>query len=170
MPSAEVKREDDHGLSIHQGPLVSLAPSHRKPSPCGRGHPGPQEFTQVSSPPHPFPMVGLEERSALLSLLTPRDSPKPGTHGPPPTHLHFKENPLHMFPIHLHFNSPWGGRKQGALPPSPHPHWGLESMCPLQDQGAVKAQPLHPGGRGMLARSQVSDLPWGNSSPMDWFP
>lgn len=38
---------------------------------------------------------------------------------PPPQHLHFKENPLHMFPIHLHFNSPWGGQRAGHIAPKP---------------------------------------------------
>lgn len=81
----------------------------------GCGHPGPQEF--------PHPVMVLEEGSVHFSLLAFWDPPSNQAHmvPPPTTNLHFKENPLHMFPIHLHFNSPWGGRVQDASPPSPLP-------------------------------------------------
>lgn len=63
---------------------------------------------EVSTTP-PNPTAGLEEGSALSSqppCSLGRPPSQPGTQGSPPNHLHFKENTLHLFPIHLHFSSP----------------------------------------------------------------
>ena len=71
------------------------------------------------------------------SLLTETPPPNQAHMVPPLTHLHFKENPLHMSQIHLHFNSPRrAGREQGILPrSSPHPHRGGWRACvPFRDR------------------------------------
>lgn len=124
---------------------------HSLPSPSpqearvwgGCGHPGPLEFTQLRYSPHTPPIPWRVWRRGKLSSQPPSSlgPPLPTGHtwSPPPIHLHFKENRLHLFPIHLHFNSPWGGRAgRLAFKPST-PIGGLESTCPALGRGAVTA-------------------------------
>lgn len=126
MPSAEVKAGTDLSALCPQEPFASPVPPHRKLGGilgvCGQERP--QEFRQLRSPQLPSPHGesggGV---SSLLSLLALWD-PQTRHTWSPPIYLHFKENLLHMFPIHLHFNSPEWGREQSALPLSPHPQRG----------------------------------------------
>lgn len=131
-------------LALHQQFLPTGSQSQ-----CGCSHPGPLEFT-VTSPPAPSPQWLWRRGSVhfnLLAFWTPPQTTHtwyPHTH----TNLHFKENSLHMFPIHLHFNSLWGGRRvQNALPPSappPAPVGRLESMCPKRHTSFKAVEQLKP--------------------------
>lgn len=132
---------------------LPTVPPHRKPEPMWVWSPRATGVHCPSLPPPLTPQWALEEGGQSTSIFLLSGPPPQTTHtwSPPPTNLHFKENSLHMFPIHLHFNSLWGGRVQNALPPSPPPTapiGRLECMCPkghiFQGYGAVKAGPLQP--------------------------
>lgn len=146
MPAAKIKGDNDPLLSTHSS---SPQEARANVGVVTQGH----RSSLSLPPPTPDPTVGSGGGGSvhfnLLAFWTP--SPNHAHMVPPPTNLHFKENSLHMFPIHLHFNSLWGGRMQNALPPSPPPTapiGRLECMCPkghiFQGYGAVKAGPLQP--------------------------
>lgn len=128
-------------------PLAARVPASGDPQPILKGLPLPVAKIKGTMTPCPPPIVPSQRKPEPTWVWSPRATgvPPPGNGsgggvsslqpscflGPPPTrhtwspptttNLHFKENPLHMFPIHLHFNSPWGGRVQDASPLSPLP-------------------------------------------------
>lgn len=91
-------------------------------------------------PPAPSPQWLWRRGSVhfnLLAFWTPPQTTHtwyPHTH----TNLHFKENSLHMFPIHLHFNSLWGGAQSAERLASKRP-----PSCPRREAGEHVSKETH---------------------------
>lgn len=106
--------------------------------------------------PLPTPMVGLEEGSALPSQPSYSLGPPPNqAHMVPPNPSAFQRKSTPYVSDSFTLQLAMGGQRAGRLASKPPtPIGGLESMCTLQGQGAVKAQPFQPGV-GVGAAGQV---------------
>lgn len=134
----EVKGGDDFSTLSQQGPLASPASPHRKLEPEWMWSSRATVYTAKVSPT-PFTPWWVWRKGQLSSQppcsLGPPPT-KPGTHGPPTNPSAFQRKSAPYVLIHLHFNSPWGGREQAALPSSPPPPQGGWGACAPSGTGS----------------------------------